>query len=413
MRGSIQRYLCVILLMSGGVLFSQEDSATSEARLSQAFMHSWQGKQEVAQQGFIAVLKEHPEHLEALVGLGYSYAWSEKYAHAEKTFKKALEIAPNNMDARKGLAYTYFWRGDKEQAQEQFANLIDEAPQDAEVHVGLGQVHLQRGHYGAARNAFQKALTLDPGRQDAVSALNMLQRLPGRLEVNVWGGNTTYSDDNKLGLRQAEVAFWLNRDVRIWGRFDNALSLDNLGLIQSDEDVPAFYAGGMANWNRRFTTKLEIGRRELPGDVAQTLFNVEQVVHFAGGFALKAGSYIGPREDDRTEWLAYTGVNIPVGNGLRLEPNYYYANITDSDDEQHRFVLNSEFRLQNGISFLPGLLLGHAEAASSSGTIYGGHLMTAAPIGAHTGYFLVRYEDPLQESFWVVALGANLSLFKY
>lgn len=142
-------------------------------------------------------------------------------------------------------------------------------------------------------------------------------------EANVWGGYTAFADAANApassragegGLRSAELSLWPTASVRVFARYDNTLSLDNLALIRAGRRLPLYRGGAQVDWAGRFTTVGHVSHRTLPGGIDQTMYGGEQVVFIPGGTALKAGGWIGPRSDNVTEWLAHAGVNVSAGD---------------------------------------------------------------------------------------------------
>lgn len=187
------------------------------------------------------------------------------------------------------------------------------------------------------------------------------------LEANLWGGYTTFADTPgslasagaaQTGLRSAEVSLWPSRSLRLFARYDNTLSLDNLALIRAGRSIPLYRGGAQLDWGGHFTTVLDAGHRTLPGSISQTMLSAEQVLFLPAGLAIKAGGWIGPRSDARTEWLGHGAVSLPVGPRLRLEPTIFVARSGIAGESQWRGLLAGEARLTSRITAGGGAALG-------------------------------------------------------
>ena len=178
-------------------------------------------------------------------------------------------------------------------------------------------------------------------------------------EANVWGGYTAFAGNDGVGasnrngeggLRSVELALWPTQKLRVFGRYDNTLSLDNLAMIRAGRRVPLYRAGAQVDWAGRFTTVGHISHRTLPGSIAQTMLGGEQVVFLPGGTALKAGGWVGPRSDNVTEWLTHAGVNIAAGTRARIEPTLFYGRSGIANEHQWRALLAGETRLSSRVT---------------------------------------------------------------
>jgi hypothetical protein len=187
------------------------------------------------------------------------------------------------------------------------------------------------------------------------------------LEASLWGGYTSFASTPgalssggaaQTGLRSAEVSLWPSRRLRVFGRYDNTLSLDNLALIRAGRSVPLYRGGAQFDWGRRFTTIVDAGHRTLPGQITQNMLNAEQVIFLPRNLVAKAGGWIGPRSDSRTEWLGHVALSLPVGARLRLEPTLFIANSGIAGEGQWRGLLNAEAQLAPRLSLGGGAALG-------------------------------------------------------
>jgi hypothetical protein len=243
------------------------------------------------------------------------------------------------------------------------------------------------------------------------------------LELHAWGGYSAFANPPQspasakadgLGLRSLEVALWPSASLRLFGRFDNSLSLDNLTLLRAGRRVPTWSGGGLVNWGGHFTTVLRAGRRTLPGGVGQTLLGMEQVAYTSGGSALKAGAEVDPRADHRTEWVAHAGINAPAGDRLRIEPVLFYARSGIGGERQWRALLASEWRLGRRSSIGAGVAGGQISEspAGFNGTVWDGYARVTTAVAAESqAHLLLRHERaPGASPLTSVSLGLSLVL---
>jgi tetratricopeptide (TPR) repeat protein len=413
------------------------DSNIVAARLGRAYVRSWERKDDAARSDFLAVLRADSLNVSALTGLGYNYAWAGNYAEAEARFREALRIAPDNEDADKGLAYVALWRGDAREAARRFQGVTERHSRDAEAQVGLGQSYLRLEEPDRARAAFERALAIDPQRRDAREALRVARASTRPLiELTAWGGYTAFSNEpslpaisgngnSELGIRFAEIAYWPARNVRVWAQYENGLTLDNIAYVRAGETAPAYYVGGFVSYRGRYTTRLETGIRDLPGDVRQSLVRAEQVVTFPSAAAIKFGGWLGPRSDHTTEWLAHAAVSWPVTQRFRIEPTFFYSRSGAPGASEQRLLLFGEYAFANGWKLGSGIAGGRADPGSAprllpidpltrdqdTQNLWDAFVITEVPVGTHRGHFLLRHQQIIHGTgLTVVALGFTLGL---
>ena len=133
--------------------------------------------------------------------------------------------------------------------------------------IGLGHAYLLAGQHKKARTLFNRAL-ISESQQSAEELLKAVQSTPGWLEINIWGGYAQFQDQQSWGLRSAEVAYQPYNQLRIWARYDNSLSLENLALIRSRAQANGYFLGAFHQWSRYLLTKVELGYRDMDESIA-------------------------------------------------------------------------------------------------------------------------------------------------
>lgn len=320
------------------VLAMQPNDA--DALVGRGNARAFQKKYAEAQADFQAVLARDPRHLGALVGLGHTLAWSARYAEAMAQFERALAVAPDNVDAARGAAFTDLWRGDAKAAETRFERLVAQAPQDRGAQEGLAQ------------------------------ARRVLAGGGPQVEAILWYGRTSLPGGvHETGLRFAELGFWPYDKLRLFARYDDGLSRDNAALARENRNAALKSVGGYLRWHQNYGTLVEIGTREFPDGVDQTLYRAEQTFYLDRGYEVKVGGWRGPRSDDRTEWLAYVGAAVPWAEHWRFEPTVYYSRSGLPGGNETRFAFATTYDSRAGWDATVGLAGGRAHADGQNRTV--------------------------------------------
>jgi Flp pilus assembly protein TadD len=394
------------------------DPANAGARVDRAYVRAWQKNYAGALDDFQLVLHNDSTNLSAINGLGYTYAWSRNYKGAEAQFNKALRLAPGQPDAERGLAYSALWSGDGDLAVERFSELHEKHPADVDITVGLGQAYVRAGNTRKARAAFEEVLKLAPDNAAAAQGLRATERPRPLMEFTAWAGLTWFTsitdvDDNpQAGLRLGEIAINAMPNMRLWFQYDNQLGQDNLVMSRAARGFPAFYIGGFYNYHPMLTSRLEVGWRDLPGSNGQRLFRGEQVVMFPNKYVVKAGGFVGPRDDQRVEWIAYSAVGIPVQDNFKIEPTFFYSRSGLPEQHQWRLLVSGEYFLPNRVILGGGIAGGQEKVIDGSSGIYDIFFRVTAPLkGLNTLHGLIRRESSSEfESLTVISVGFTLGL---
>ena len=352
--------------------------------------------------------KKDAEDFGALVSLGYERAWAKQFKEAEEIFKRSIRMDPNNLSAQKGLGYVYLWSGHHEEALKHFDRLAKAYPEEPEIQVAIGQTSLGMGHPQKAEESFENALSIDPLRTDAVQGLRAAYSFPALIELHVWGGNT--SDGGDSGLRLVELASWVTPKIRLWGRFDNSLSLDNPALARSGQNAKTYFAGVLNQFSSNWLGSAEFGYRDLPEGKHQEIYKLSGV-YLRENHAVKLGAQVSPHSDGFTDELIFAGYDFPVGGGFRLEPTLFYANTGATNDDEWRGILFGHYKSPNGWSVSAGGGGGRIDSAipTASGSVKVANALLTLPVYKyHSLNFSARYENNPNDEFTVVMVGITL-----
>jgi len=109
------------------------------------------------------ILKDNPNHADALNFIGYTYAErGENLEEAEKIIKKALLLKPESGYIMDSLGWVYFQQSRFSEAIEYLQEAVKAAPGDAVIFEHLGDAYRALGLIPEAVGAYEQALKLDP-----------------------------------------------------------------------------------------------------------------------------------------------------------------------------------------------------------------------------------------------------------
>jgi tetratricopeptide (TPR) repeat protein len=137
------------------------------------------GRYHLAIEAFQAALDLSPDHGDALVGMGAALFELGRYEGAIPPLERGLRGIKTVMGnealeapaARARLAWSLYYVGRHVEALDAFERALRAAPRGAGLYNGLGWCHLKLGDRQRARAAFERALALQPGYDDAVEGL--------------------------------------------------------------------------------------------------------------------------------------------------------------------------------------------------------------------------------------------------
>jgi tetratricopeptide (TPR) repeat protein len=137
------------------------------------------GRYHLAIEAFQAALDLSPDHGDALVGLGAALFELGRYEGAIAPLQRGLRGMTTVVGrevheapaARARLAWSLYYVGRHVEALDAFQRALRAAPEGAGLYNGLGWCHLKLGDRQRARTAFERALALQPGYDDATEGL--------------------------------------------------------------------------------------------------------------------------------------------------------------------------------------------------------------------------------------------------
>lgn len=374
---------------------------------------SWAGRHDEARKKFEAALRIDPKNADALVGHGYNLAWAKQYAAAKSPFQMLNRLQPGNIEARKGLGYVYLWQGNGHVAIQYFEDLIRENPDNTEYHIALAQAFILEKQIKKARTTLQAALAIEPSHRVANDLLQNTYGMAAPIELDVWTGYSETVGMGTFNLRSAQLTAQVSKNLRMYLKFDNSLSLDLASLVRSNQEAQAFSIGAVLPTGDKLVSRFEYGARFLQENAVQQVFSTEQVYFLSPKISLKGGGFIGLSSTINNEWLLYGSARLPISTVYAIEPYYFYARVEGAPRSENRFMLNNQFRSKQGYELNIGALYGIAGLPSDAGEnkIYGTYITTVLPFSRTVwGQASVRWEKFPTGDLLAFGFGVKLRL---
>jgi tetratricopeptide (TPR) repeat protein len=134
-----------------------------------------EGRQQEAKGIFEKLLQLYPTKISALVNLamleGDRQLPGYDPAKSLQLYRRAIELAPGDVIARYNMAWIYFQEKRFEEAEALYQSVLQLNPSYALAYSQLGYIRLYRGEWAQARMYFEKALSIEPGLEDAQKGL--------------------------------------------------------------------------------------------------------------------------------------------------------------------------------------------------------------------------------------------------
>lgn len=135
--------------------------------------------------GSLAFLKTPPQFAMTADGeyqRGRQFHLAGQYAEAQKAYLSALAIDPAHAEAKNAMAALIGASGDLNRAIGMLVELGQRHPK-SHVFANLGHAYQMRGQFFEARDAYQRAVDLDPGNENARRKLAALEQQLGATAV--------------------------------------------------------------------------------------------------------------------------------------------------------------------------------------------------------------------------------------
>lgn len=366
------------------------------------------------------ILAADPKNTKAELGRGYTYSWNHDFNEAIADFTDVLRKEPNNIEAQKGMAYAELWSGNSKDAVQSFKNLLAKQPGNKEFYIALGQAQLNEGLLIEARRSFEKAKELDPKDYEPVRLINAVRTKPTILDVDILAGISSTGGKSQGGLRFVQVSSQVTKKVQLAAKYDNSLSLDNLGLIVRNKTAP-YYAGSVQyKWTQHLLTKVEGGFRNFSGAksneaTGESQFSLEQVFFLKNNKAFKIGAALLSPNIGKSSYLLFTGYHQAVSKNVAAGINYFYSNRNVKNTTENRFLADADFYLPKGKTLNAGFYYGkqNSDDPVLSGNTYGGFLRGYFPVTNAIGIHLaVAAENNFIQNLFNANAGLRFRLEK-
>jgi tetratricopeptide (TPR) repeat protein len=99
--------------------------------------------------------------MRTLLALAQGYEQMRDFKLASETLKKAVTMSPGNSEVRRALAQTLIYAEQYDEALKEYQELVEDDPRDAASWLRISQIHRQRRAMTEAREAADKAKSLD------------------------------------------------------------------------------------------------------------------------------------------------------------------------------------------------------------------------------------------------------------
>jgi Tfp pilus assembly protein PilF len=130
-----------------------------------------------AENEFKYLLKLKPFDERARFLLAFVYSYSGKYQVAQDEYHKLLEkplLELDSTDVRYSLAQLYLLQKDYNKAEAEYRKIIESSPSDSNAYFYLGYVNSENSKIDTAISEFSKAIEIDPGNSLALNSLSYL-----------------------------------------------------------------------------------------------------------------------------------------------------------------------------------------------------------------------------------------------
>jgi tetratricopeptide (TPR) repeat protein len=133
------------------------------------------GEYTQAYEAFSAAINNQPDYLDPLYNQGNVLSDTGDYSNAIDRYKRALNISTNDADTWNNIGLAYLMLGDNYNALVSFENAIKNGPDSAIPWNNIGLVYaLDRITWNKSKEAFEKAISIDPNFLVAYSNLGMV-----------------------------------------------------------------------------------------------------------------------------------------------------------------------------------------------------------------------------------------------
>ncbi len=162
----------------------------------------------------------YPDAARAQVELGNAYSGNNQFDKSRACYQKATELDAKWVGGYGGLANSYLFNDPKDlkKAEENAMKVVDMAPTSAGAEILVGDCYRAENDFQKAKDAYAKAVTLDPDSPDGYAKEGNANTYLGNIEEarkNFLDGST-HDENNKLGylVTTAFTYLYANNDYK-------------------------------------------------------------------------------------------------------------------------------------------------------------------------------------------------------
>jgi tetratricopeptide (TPR) repeat protein len=386
-----------------------QDSANTAALFGRARMRSWLGRFPEAIRDYQTGIERDPNDPQALSGLAWTYAWSHHFDEARTGFEHLAKIEPYYLDAQKGLAYVALWRGHAHDARRQFEELARQDQGNPDYVLAIGQAAYLEGDLPAARAAFGEVLQLKPDLEAARSGLRAAEmaRIERSPALTLLASRSESGDVTHSGLRYAQLAMQVTRDVRLWVIHDRGVGFDEFSLDRRTLDASTTTAGGFFNYTPRLAARFEAGVRRLP-DETQKVVTAEQVFFLSGNTIPKVGVWWA-HGSQNNQWVLDASLYRRLNGRFSLEPTVYLGD--DGTYRERRGALLATYTNPARMQFGLGLALGSKDTADGSRSVTRVFGNASVPLGKRATFLFYGWREGTKGFPYQTVLAAGVTAY--
>jgi tetratricopeptide (TPR) repeat protein len=149
---------------------SNIDASDDILKINLASVYAMMGKDRIAEKIYIDLLARSPDNWRVYFGYGYFLTRTGRHEEAIDNYKKVLRFLPENISAINNMAVGYTYLADYESAAHMF-ELAARIEPDIGVFANIGSMYYSYGEFTKAKDAYKKALQLEPNNYQLMSYL--------------------------------------------------------------------------------------------------------------------------------------------------------------------------------------------------------------------------------------------------
>ena len=190
-----------------------------------------------AAEGYLEILRDHPDNTDALFMLGLMSAQTRNLDLAAEYFLETIKTASSHIGAYYNLGNVYRDKGRINDAFRCYQRVIQLNPMHAEAYINLGVIHRTQGRFHEEIQCYQKAIQINPSSAEAFFNLGHVFFDKGQFDKAL----ACY--EKVVLLQPSFVHAYMNLGLilRIRGRHEEALSCYQKAIQLNPDDAAAHW----------------------------------------------------------------------------------------------------------------------------------------------------------------------------